>query len=41
VASHTVFLQDGAVVEAGDSQAIFKNARDERTRAFVKTLASA
>jgi len=41
VASHTVFLQDGAVVEARDSQAIFKNARDERTRAFVKTLASA
>jgi len=41
VASHTVFLQDGAVVEAGDSQAVFKNARDERTRAFVKTLASA
>jgi len=41
VASHTVFLQDGAVVEAGDSQAIFKNARDERTREFVKTLASA
>jgi len=41
VASHTVFLQDGAVVEAGDSQTLFQHARDARTRAFVETLASA
>lgn len=40
VASHTVFLQDGAVVEAGRSQAIFEQARDPRTRAFVRTLAN-
>jgi cystine transport system ATP-binding protein len=39
VASHTVFLQDGAVVEAGPSQAIFEDAQDARTREFVKTLA--
>ncbi len=41
VASHTVFLQDGAVVEAGSSAAIFGNAQDVRTREFVKTLGQA
>lgn len=38
VASHTVFLQDGRVVESGSSQQIFENAEDARTREFVKTL---
>jgi cystine transport system ATP-binding protein len=40
VASHTVFLLDGAVVEAGPSKAIFEAAQDPRTRQFVTTLAS-
>ena len=41
VASHTVFLQGGAVVEAGRSAVIFGNAQDVRTREFVKTLGQA
>ena len=40
VASHTVFLQDGQVVESGSSQTIFQNAQDARTREFVKTLSN-
>jgi cystine transport system ATP-binding protein len=40
VASHTVFLQDGAVVEAGPSEVIFGAAQDARTRAFVQTLST-
>ena len=41
VASHTVFLLDGAVVEAGASKAVFEQAQDPRTRDFVKTLTNA
>jgi len=41
VASHTVFLLDGAVVEAGASKAVFEQAHDPRTRDFVKTLTNA
>ena len=41
VASHTVFLQEGSVVEAGASKAIFEHAQDPRTRQFVMTLAQA
>ena len=39
VAGHTVFLLDGAVVEAGPSRTIFEAAQDPRTREFVATLA--
>jgi ABC-type phosphate transport system ATPase subunit len=33
-----VFLLDGAVVESGPSQTIFRNPADSRTRQFVATL---
>lgn len=38
VASETVFLQDGVIVEAGSSQAIFSDPQDLRTRQFIATL---
>ncbi|CAM5787456.1 amino acid ABC transporter ATP-binding protein [Castellaniella caeni] len=38
VARQTVFLEDGAIVEAGPSQALFTQPRDARTRRFVTTL---
>jgi cystine transport system ATP-binding protein len=38
VARQTVFLLDGAVVESGPSQTIFRNPADSRTRQFVATL---
>jgi cystine transport system ATP-binding protein len=41
VATQTVFLQDGGVVESGPSRALFEAPRDARTRAFVATLTSA
>ena len=41
VASHTVFLLDGAVVEAGTSKGIFEAPRDSRTRQFVINLTQA
>lgn len=38
IASQTVFLQDGAIIESGPSQALFQNPQDPRTRQFVATL---
>ena len=38
IASHTVFMQDGNVVESGSARTIFENAQDARTRDFVRTL---
>ena len=38
VAHQTVFLEDGAVVEAGPSKELFNAPRDERTARFVATL---
>ena len=40
VATRTVFLQDGVVVEAGPSAQIFGDAQDPRTRQFVSMLAA-
>ncbi|HQQ71198.1 MAG TPA: amino acid ABC transporter ATP-binding protein [Alicycliphilus sp.] len=40
VATRTVFLQDGVVVEAGPSAQIFGDAQDARTRQFVSMLAA-
>lgn len=38
VASETVFLQDGVIVESGISKNIFSNPQDPRTRQFIATL---
>ena len=38
VSNKVVFMEDGAVVEACDSKAFFENPREERTRAFLRTL---
>ena len=41
VANQTIFLQDGVIVESGDSHALFESPRDPRTQAFVATLTGA
>lgn len=38
VSNKVVFMEDGVVVEAGDSKAFFENPREARTRAFLRTL---
>lgn len=38
IASETVFLQDGVIVESGPSQGIFSTPQDPRTRQFIATL---
>ena len=38
VSNKVVFMEDGSVVEAGDSRAVFENPREARTRAFLRTL---
>jgi ABC-type polar amino acid transport system ATPase subunit len=38
-ADQVVFLEDGLVVEAGAPRSIFKNAKDARTRRFVRGMA--
>lgn len=38
IANQTVFLQDGEVIEAGPSAALFQNPQDARTQRFVATL---
>ncbi|MCI9550258.1 MAG: amino acid ABC transporter ATP-binding protein [Oscillospiraceae bacterium] len=37
VSSQTVFMEGGAVVEAGASREVFEHPREERTRAFLQT----
>ena len=38
VSNKVVFMEDGAVVESGSSKEFFANPREERTRAFLRTL---
>ena len=38
VSNKVVFMENGAVVEAADSKAFFDHPREERTRAFLRTL---
>ena len=38
VSSQVVFLEDGAVVEAAPSREFFEHPRQERTRAFLRTV---
>ena len=38
VSSQVVFMEHGRVVESGDSRAFFQCPREERTRAFLRTL---
>ena len=38
VSSKTVFMEDGVVVEQAPSQQFFASPREERTRAFLKTI---
>lgn len=38
VSTKTVFMENGVVVESGPSGAIFSNPKEERTRAFLKTI---
>ena len=37
VSSHTIFMENGVVVEAGPTQEMFLHPRQERTRAFLQT----
>lgn len=38
VSTKTVFMENGVVVESGPSGALFSNPKEERTRAFLKTI---
>ena len=38
VSHKVVFMEDGAVVEAAESKAFFENPKEERTRAFLRTI---
>ena len=38
VSNKVVFMENGAVVEATDSKSFFENPREERTRAFLRTI---
>ncbi len=41
VSSKVVFMENGAVVESGDSKAFFSAPREERTQAFLRTIGGA
>ncbi|MFT0532576.1 amino acid ABC transporter ATP-binding protein [Castellaniella hirudinis] len=38
IASRTVYLEDGAIIESGDSKTLFAAPQDPRTQRFVTTL---
>ena len=38
VSNKVVFMEDGAVVEAADTKTFFEHPREERTRAFLRTI---
>jgi L-cystine transport system ATP-binding protein len=38
VANHAIFMENGAIVEQGSSHALFYEAKEERTRKFLKQL---
>ena len=40
VSNQVVFMEDGQIVEAGESRAFFENPREERSRAFLRTIAA-
>ena len=35
VASHTIFMDDGIIVEQGDPRQVFEHPQEERTRQFL------
>ena len=39
VSSKVIFMENGAIVEEGDSRAFFENPRQDRTRTFLQTIA--
>ena len=38
VADQVVFMEDGVIVEQGDARSFFENPREERTRAFLRSI---
>ncbi len=38
VSNKVVFMENGQIVESGSSKAFFENPKEERTRAFLKTI---
>lgn len=38
VSNKVIFMEEGSVVESGDSSSFFKNPKEERTRLFLQTL---
>ena len=40
VASRVVFMEEGGIVEEGESEAFFSSPREERTREFLKSIMS-
>ena len=41
VSNKVIFMEDGAVVEEAPSGEFFRNPREERTRAFLRTIRAA
>ncbi len=40
VSNHTVFMENGQIVESGESKALFLQPQQERTREFLRTLSA-
>ena len=40
VSNHVIFMENGAVVEEGESKAFFSAPREERTQAFLRTISA-
>ena len=40
VSNHVIFMENGAVVEEGESKAFFNAPREERTQAFLRTISA-
>lgn len=38
VSNHVIFMENGTVVESGNSKAFFEHPKEERTRAFLQTV---
>ena len=38
VSTKVIFMENGSIVESGPSEEFFANPKEERTRAFLKTI---
>lgn len=40
VSNHVIFMEDGRIVEAGETRAFFADPREERTKAFLRMISA-